>query len=138
MAWFSFIFTCDIWSFQCTCSSSSTARYFTDLVGESLLSSSLNLKLWSIFNFLDLKITNSVFFTFRLSLFAFNQLERLNRSLLIHWVIFQGNYWTVLYFYHLQNDRPQHTWDCCKGCLCKVKREEDLALALGEHQLVFP
>ena len=83
IARFSFIFTCDTCSFECKCSSSGTPRYFSDLVGTSLLPLSLNLKLLSIFNFFDLNITSSVFFTFRLNLFAFNQLERLNRSLLI-------------------------------------------------------
>ena len=83
IARFSFIFTCDTCSFECKCSSSSTPRYFTDLVRTSLLPLSLNLKLLSMFNFFDLNITSSVFFTFRLNLFAFNQLERLNRSLLI-------------------------------------------------------
>ena len=84
IAQFSLVFTCDICSFQCKCSSSSTPKYFTDLVGTSLLQSSSNLKLLSIVTFLDLKITSSVFFTSRLTLFAFNQLERLYRSLLIH------------------------------------------------------
>ena len=62
IARFSFIFTCDICSFQCKCSSSgSTPGYFTDLVGTGLLPSSLNLKLLSIFNFFVLNITSYVF-----------------------------------------------------------------------------
>ena len=48
----------------------------TEWVGTSLLPSNLNLKLWSIFSFLGLKI-----FTWRLSLFALNKFERFDKSL---------------------------------------------------------
>ena len=79
----SIIFICAICLFQSRCSSIKTPRYLTESVGSSLLPSNLNLKLWSIFSFLGLKITSSVFFTLRLSLFAFNQLEWFDKSLFI-------------------------------------------------------
>ena len=55
-----------------------TPRYLTESVGTSLLPSNLNLKLWSVFSFLGLKITSSVFFILRFSLFALNQFDNLS------------------------------------------------------------
>ena len=56
---------------QSRCSSIRTPRKLIEWVGISLLPSNLNLKLWSIFSFLSLKIISSVFFTLRLSFFLF-------------------------------------------------------------------
>ena len=81
IAWLSLIFVCVTCLFQSRCSSIKTPRYLTEWVGTSLLPSNLNLKLWSIFSFLGLKITSSVFFWLRLSLFALKQFERFDKSL---------------------------------------------------------
>ena len=62
----SFIFICAICSFQSRRLSIKNPRYLTQWVSTSVLPSNLNLKLWSIFSFLGLKITSSVFFTLRL------------------------------------------------------------------------
>ena len=63
----------------------------TKWVGTSLLPSNLSLKLGSVLNFFGPKITNSVFFTLRLSLFAFNQFERFNKSLFTCFDNFSSN-----------------------------------------------
>ena len=77
------IFTSETYSIECKCSLSSAPRYITSLVGISLFPSSLNLKPCSIFNVPNNKITESILLTFRLYLFAFNSLKRLNRFLFI-------------------------------------------------------
>ena len=81
--WLNLIFTCVICLFQYKYPSINTQRYLTERVGRSLLPSSLNLKLQSVFRFLGLDMPSSVLFLLRVSLFVLNQFERFNKSFLI-------------------------------------------------------
>ena len=91
----SVIFICAICLFQSRCSSIKTPRYLTEWDGTSLLPSNLNLKLWSIFSLLSLKITSPVFFTLRLSYLILTNLRGLITLCLLVLIIFQAFVWIV-------------------------------------------
>ena len=83
VVWFSFELTQSTCFVNSRCSSNNIPRHFTVLMGVSLVPLSLYLTLQSSLVFLEWKMINSVFLTFKESLLAFNHRKRLLRSWLL-------------------------------------------------------